>query len=145
MAITRKADAHWQGGLQTGGGQMRLGSGLFEGAYSFNSRLGDGTRGTNPEELLAASHAGCYTMALSAAFERAGHPVTDISTTASVQIDTDPPGLRISKIHLKTVGKVPGVDAETFEKMAQDAKINCLISKILGNVEVTLDATLLAE
>lgn len=145
MAITRKADARWQGGLQTGNGQMRLGSGLFEGAYSFNSRLGDGTRGTNPEELLAAAHAGCYSMALSAALERDGHPVTDISTVASVQIDQDAPGLRISKIHLKTVGKVPGIDAATFEQMAQDAKVNCLISKILGNVEISLDATLAAE
>src|SRR5947209_9229693 len=104
---TRNAEAEWRGGLQDGSGQMRFGSGAFDGAYSFKSRFEDGT-GTNPEELLAAAHAGCYSMALSGALGRNGTPPTRIATTAEVHLDKTDDGFRIQKIDLHTEADVPG-------------------------------------
>src|ERR1700722_2893299 len=117
MAI-RRSDAEWRGDLKTGAGTLKLGSGAFEGKYSFKSRFEDGP-GTNPEELIAAAHAACFSMALSAALAGAGHPPTRIHTNATVTFGPVPGGFAISKIELEVEGTVPGIDAETFEKMAQ--------------------------
>src|SRR2546425_9019764 len=118
----RTATARWEGGLQGGKGTMRLGSGAFEGQYSFSSRFEEGV-GTNPEELIAAAHAGCFSMALSAGLERAGHAPNSVETTASVHLSPkDGGGFRISRIDLKTTAEVPGLDADRFAAAAQAAK-----------------------
>jgi lipoyl-dependent peroxiredoxin len=136
----RTSEAEWQGDLKSGKGTVKLGSGAFEGQYSFNSRFAEGV-GTNPEELLAASHAGCFTMALSAALTEAGHPPSKLHTTANVQFGPVPGGFAVTRIDLSTEGAVPGIDAATFEKIATDAKENCPISKALKAVEITLKTT----
>jgi lipoyl-dependent peroxiredoxin len=139
--IKRIADAQWNGDLQSGSGSVALGSGAFKGAYSFKSRFEDGS-GTNPEELIAAAHAACYSMALSFALAQAGHKPTAVNTRATVNFGAVPGGFAISRIDLSTEGKVPGIDAATFQKFAADAKANCPISKALAAVEITLQAKL---
>jgi osmotically inducible protein OsmC len=138
----RSAEAQWQGSLQAGSGTMKLGSGAFEGPYSFASRFEDGT-GTNPEELLGAAHAGCFTMALSAALSRAGHPPTRVHTSAKVHIDRGDAGFSITLIELETEAEVPGVDDETFQREAHEAKAGCPVSKALAATQITLEAKLL--
>jgi lipoyl-dependent peroxiredoxin len=139
---TRKATAHWSGSVQEGNGTVALGSGAFEGAYSFRTRMGD-EPGTNPEELLGAAHAGCFTMALSAALTRAGTPPESLDTTARVHFEQQDAGWRITRIELSTTGTVPGIDQATFEKTAEDAKKNCPVSVALSGVpDVTLEAKL---
>jgi lipoyl-dependent peroxiredoxin len=140
MAV-RNADAEWRGDLKTGQGKVKLGSGAFEGSYSYNSRFEDG-KGTNPEELIAAAHAGCYSMALSAGLSQGGHPPTRIHTTARVIFGPSGGGFAISKIELTTEGSVPGIDAAAFDAAANDAKVNCPVSKALKAVEITLNAKL---
>lgn len=135
----RKAVAAWEGTLKEGNGKINISIG--EHAYSFSSRFEDGS-GTNPEELLGAAHAGCYSMALSAALERAGFPVDRVETTAEVTMEKTDAGMAITNIHLVTVGKVPTVDEATFMEHANTAKETCLISRALGAVPMTLDATL---
>jgi osmotically inducible protein OsmC len=121
---------------------MRLGSGAFEGQYSFKSRFEDGT-GTNPEELIAAAHAGCFSMALSNILSQAGHPPTSVQTTAQVHFGAVEGGFGITKIDLETVGEVPGIDEAAFIKNAETAKATCPISKALAAVpEITLNAKL---
>lgn len=137
----RKANARWEGGVPAGGGTVRLGSGAFEGPYSFSSRFEDGS-GTNPEELIGAAHAGCFSMALSLGLTQAGHPPDSIETDATVHIVKDGEGFTINRIELVTRGRVPGVDAAAFEQAAQGAKENCPVSKALAGAEITLDATL---
>jgi osmotically inducible protein OsmC len=138
----RNANARWQGSVQEGSGTVALGSGAFEGSYSFRTRMGDDP-GTNPEELLGAAHAGCFTMALSAALSRAGTPPTALATSARVHFEQKDVGWRITRIDLSTHGTVPGVDAERFREVASDAKANCPVSVALSGVpEVTLEATL---
>ena len=137
----RTADAQWEGSLQDGKGQMRLGSGAFEGAYSFQSRFEDGS-GTNPEELIAAAHAGCFSMALAAALGRAGHNPNKVATTATVHLDKGDAGFRISRIDLKTEADVPGIDAAEFQEVAETAKKTCPVSVALAATEITLDAKL---
>ncbi len=137
----RNASAVWQGDLRGGSGTMRLGSGAYEGAYSFQSRFEEGA-GTNPEELLGAAHAGCFSMALSNMLAQAGHPPTSVRTTAAVTIERVDGGFGITKIALSTVGDVPGITAEEFGKHADNAKLNCPVSQALKAVEVTLDARL---
>ena len=137
----RKADAQWEGSLQEGSGTMRLGGGAYEGPYSFKSRFEEGD-GTNPEELIAAAHAGCYSMALSGALGRAGHPPTKVHTTASVHLGKTDAGFRVQKIDLVTEADVPGIDEATFQDVAKTAKETCPISVLLSSVEITLDATL---
>jgi lipoyl-dependent peroxiredoxin len=134
---TRTSEAEWQGDLKSGKGTMKLGSGAFEGQYSFNSRFADGV-GTNPEELIAAAHAGCFSMALSAALTEKGHPPTKIHTSAKVFFGPVPGGIALSKVELTTEGSVPGIDAATFEEIAKGAKENCPISKALAALEITL-------
>jgi len=140
MAI-RTSEAEWQGDLKGGRGTMKLGSGAFEGQYSFSSRMEEGA-GTNPEELIAAAHAGCFSMALSFALSQAGHPPSRIHTTAKVHFGPAAGGFAISRIDLQTEGSVPGIDAAAFEKAAEGAKQNCPVSKALKAVEITLTTKL---
>src|SRR5262245_26969801 len=138
----RNSSAVWEGGLKSGQGKMKLGSGAYEGPYSFLSRLEDG-KGTNPEELIAAAHAGCLSMALSAALERAGTPVERISTEARATLEKVGDAFRITKMHLKVRGKVPGVDQAGFKAAAEKAKDGCPVSNALkNNVAFELDAAL---
>ena len=142
--ITRHADAEWLGNLVEGSGKVKLGSGAYEGPYSFRSRFESGT-GTNPEELIAAAHAGCFSMALSAALTGAGHSPTKIHTTASVKLEKDGAGFTITEIDLETEGLVPGIDEATFQTIAMDAKKNCPVSKALTGPKITLKAKFLAS
>ncbi len=140
MAI-RSADAEWTGSVVEGGGTVRLGSGAFEGKYDFKSRMEEGA-GTNPEELIAAAHAGCFSMALSALLSAAGTPPNRIHTVAKVHLVKRPEGFVIPRIDLESEGDVPGVDEEAFAKAAQTAKETCPVSKALAGTEIHLTATL---
>lgn len=142
MGITRKATARWEGDLKSGSGRLDTPqSGLLSATrYGFNSRFGD-EKGTNPEELIAAAHAGCFSMALSAKLTEAGHPPTSIETEARVELSTDG-GPTLSAIALKTKAVVPGIDEVQFRALADDAKQNCPISKALSAVPITLEAEL---
>jgi osmotically inducible protein OsmC len=124
-----------------GNGQLRLGSGAYEGAYDFRSRFGDGA-GTNPEELIGAAHAGCFSMALSAILGRAGITPESVLTTAKVHLEKQGEGFAISRIDLDTTVTATGLDDAAFQAHAQDAKVNCPVSKALAATEITLTATL---
>jgi lipoyl-dependent peroxiredoxin len=137
----RTATARWEGGLQDGKGTMRLGSGAFEGQYSFASRFEEGT-GTNPEELIGAAHAGCFSMALAAGLGRAGFTPTSVETSANVHLEKGDSGFRISRIELTTNAVVPGIDEATFAEQAEAAKAGCPVSQALAGVEIKLDAHL---
>jgi osmotically inducible protein OsmC len=137
----RKADAQWDGTLQQGTGTMRLGGGAYEGPYSFSSRFEDGT-GTNPEELIAAAHAGCYSMALSGALGRAGHEPVRVSTTASVHLERQEAGFRIVRIDLDTEAEITGIEESAFLEIAEATKSACPVSVALSAVEITLQAHL---
>ncbi|HVI57397.1 MAG TPA: OsmC family protein [Luteimonas sp.] len=143
MAMTRHATAHWSGDLKSGGGTISTPqSGLMaDTAYGFNTRFGD-KKGTNPEELIAAAHASCFTMALSNALAQAGHAPDAVDTRAEVDLSMDG-GPTISAIRLATKAKVPGIDAAKFRAIADDAKQNCPVSKALSAVPITLEAELL--
>ena len=142
MGISRHATAHWEGDLKTGRGQLSTPqSGLMENTrYAFNSRFGD-EKGTNPEELIAAAHAGCFTMALSARLTEAGHPPTRLDTRADIDLSMED-GPLLSQIRLKVSAEVPGIDDAKFQAIAQDAKQNCPVSKALSAVPISLEATL---
>ena len=134
----RTSEAEWKGTLKEGAGIMRLGSGAFEGAYSFPSRFESG-KGTNPEELIAAAHAGCFSMALSAGLGRAGFTPTRIHTVAKVHLGATEAGPTITKIELVVEGEVPGLDADGFKTHAEAAKKGCVVSRALAGVpEITL-------
>ena len=138
----RKADAEWVGTLQEGKGHMRLGGGAYEGPYSFVSRFEEG-EGTNPEELIAAAHAGCYSMAFSGALGRAGFPPARIATTATVHLNKTDEGFRVQRIDLATEAEVPGIEDGQFQEIAETSKKNCPISVLLGgSAEITLEAKL---
>lgn len=137
----RKSNAVWEGGLKGGKGTMALGSGAYQGAYSFGSRFED-AGGTNPEELIAAAHAGCYSMALSAGLERAGHSPERVATTARVHLEMGEGGPAITAIDLDAEARVPGLDAEEFQRHANAAKEGCPVSKALAAVEIRLQARL---
>lgn len=139
--MERHAEARWSGDLKSGKGSIRVGSGAFEGPYSFISRF-EGSGDTNPEELLGAAHAGCYSMALSHALASAGKPPTKIETTAKVQLEKDAKGFSIARIDLVTRGTVPGLSAAEFQRFAEDTKANCIVSRALAAVPMTLDAKL---
>jgi osmotically inducible protein OsmC len=139
--MQRTAEARWSGDLKSGKGSIRVGSGAFEGPYSFISRF-EGSKDTNPEELIGAAHAGCYSMALAHALATAGKPATSIDTTAKVQIEKDAKGFSIARIDLVTRGTVPGLSAAEFAKFAEDTKQNCIVSRALSAVPMTLDAKL---
>ncbi|MEA2332490.1 MAG: lipoyl-dependent peroxiredoxin [Thermoleophilaceae bacterium] len=138
----RTADARWNGSLQQGAGTMRMASGAYEGPYSFQSRFEEGD-GTNPEELIAAAHAGCFSMALSGDLGRAGHSPESVETMATVHIEPADPGFAITRIQLDTRARVPGIDADEFQRIAEGAKVNCPVSKALAAVEtIELNAEL---
>lgn len=141
MAV-RKSEAVWQGTLKEGKGTMRLGSGAYQGSYSFSSRFEEGS-GTNPEELIAAAHAGCFSMAFSGNLTKAGHNPESIHTVATVTLGVIDGKARITGIHLTCEGKVEGVSDEGFQEMAEAAKEGCPVSDALSNVPITLDARLL--
>ena len=138
----RRAEAEWKGNLSRGSGRMKLGSGAFEGPYSFSSRFEDGP-GSNPEELIGAAHAGCFSMALSHMLSEAGHIPDVVHTTAKVHIDKVADGFKITSIELHTEGKVPGIDQEAFQEKAEAAKEGCPVSQALAGTEIRLEAKLL--
>ncbi len=139
---TSTASAVWEGGLKGGKGTFKAASGAFQGAYTFATRF-EGAKGTTPEELIAAAHAACFSMALSAGLEKAGKPATSISTKASCTIEMVGGGPKITTMKLEVRGKVPGVDQAAFTKAAEEAKNGCPVSGALkGNVAFQLDAKL---
>lgn len=139
---TRTSSAVWEGTLKEGKGTMKFGGGAFEGQYSSSSRFEEG-KGTNPEELIGAAHAGCFSMALSGILTRAGHPPRRIATTAKVTIEKADAGFKITKIELITEAEVPGMDQQAFQTSAEEAKKNCPVSQALSAVNnITLQATL---
>jgi lipoyl-dependent peroxiredoxin len=139
----RSAYAQWEGTLQEGKGSVKFGSGAFEGGYSFSSRFEEAPL-TNPEELLGAAHASCFSMSLGAALGRAGHPATRINTEAKVHLTKQESGFSITRIDLETEGDVQGIDEETFQQFAQNAKTGCIVSRALAAVEITLTAKLVS-
>ena len=139
---TSTATATWEGWLRNGKGQFNAKSGSFQGSYSFSTRF-ESAKGTNPEELIAAAHASCLSMALSAELEKAGTPATRITTTASATISKVANGFKITRMRLEVRGEVPGVDKAAFAKAAEAAKEGCPVSQALkGNVSFELDARL---
>jgi len=140
-SIKRHASAAWHGSGKDGAGSLTTQSAtLKDTPYSFTARFGDG-KGTNPEELIAAAHAGCFTMATAFQLSGAGHPPENLSTEATLTMEQDGPGWKISAVHLVMRGKVSGLDAAAFHEMAEAAKANCPVSKVL-NATITLDAKL---
>ena len=144
MNFTRKAEANWDGGIIDGKGTVKLGSGAFEGAYSFKSRFSEDEeqKATNPEELIAAAHAGCYTMALSGNLGKAGYKPTNIHTTANVKIEKQGDGFVIPNIDLVTEAKVDGIEDEEFQKIAEETKKTCPVSQVLSGADISLKASL---
>ncbi len=142
---TRQAEAEWRGNLAQGSGRLKVGSGAFEGPYSFKSRFEEGQSATNPEELIGAAHAGCFTMALIAQLSQAGITPTHLHTSAKVKLDKVGGGFSITRIDLETEGDIPGVDDATFQKYALDAKQGCPVSKALAGTEIHLSAKLLSR
>lgn len=141
MAI-RTSKAQWDGNLQQGRGTMSLGSGAWSGAYSFQSRFEEGA-GTNPEELIAAAHAGCFSMAFANALAKAGFEPKRVSTTANVQLLKGDAGFSITQVELKTEADVPGIDPAKFQALAEEAKTGCPVSRALaGGPQIKLDAKL---
>jgi osmotically inducible protein OsmC len=138
---TRSAEATWDGNLKEGKGTMKFAGGGYEGAYSFASRFESG-KGTNPEELIAAAHAGCFSMALSHALAQAGFTPKRVHTTARVHLEKTADGFGIPRIDLVTEAEVPGIGDDAFRQQAEQAKQNCPVSKLLKAAQITLDARL---
>lgn len=130
---TSKSNAVWEGKLKDGKGKFTAGSGAFQGPYTFKTRF-EGAPGTNPEELLAAAEAACFSMALSAALEKAGKPATSIETGAACTIEMIDGGPKITKMDLTVKGKVPGLDQATFAKLANETKAGCPVSRALAGI-----------
>ena len=137
---THKAQAEWQGNLKDGRGNMKLGSGEFKGDFNAATRFEEGN-GTNPEEMIGAAHAGCYSMALANLLAEAGHKPKNVSTRAAVNLDKTDNGFAITKIHLETEANIPNMKDDEFKKFAEKAKTECTVSKALG-VDISLNATL---
>lgn len=140
----RHADAVWQGTLREGKGTMRLGNGAYDGPYTFASRFESG-EGTNPEELIGAAHAGCFSMALSAQLTRAGFSPERIQTRATVHLEKVGDANQITRIELDTQASVPGIDEATFQQSAMAAKNGCPVSQALAGVEISLNARLMSS
>jgi osmotically inducible protein OsmC len=141
--VERRADARWSGDLKGGTGTIKLGSGAFEGSYSFGTRF-ESAAGTNPEELLGAAHAGCFSMALAHALATAGHVPKSVATTARVRLEKAGSGFGITGIDLVTRAEVPGVSAGDFQRMAEETRTGCIVSRALAAVPTTLDAQLVS-
>jgi osmotically inducible protein OsmC len=140
---TRSAKAQWDGTLQEGKGTMAFGSGAFQGAYSFQSRFENGA-GTNPEELIAAAHAGCFSMAFAAALGKNGFNPKRVNTTANVHLTKGDAGFSINLIELQTEASVPGIDDAKFQEIAETAKKTCPVSRALAGPEIKLQAKLVS-
>ena len=145
VRVTRTAKATWQGDLAEGGGRIGVGSGAYEGPFTLRARVEDVERSTNPEELIGAAHAGCFTMSLANLLTESGHPAADLQTSAKVRLEQLETGFAITNIALETVGEVPGVDADTFARLAQQAKDTCPVSRALAGTEITLEARLASD
>jgi lipoyl-dependent peroxiredoxin len=140
----RNSSAVWEGNLKDGKGTMKLGSGAYEGAYTYASRF-ENAKGTNPEELIGAAHAGCFSMALAGVLAKSGHDAKRISTTARVSLTKGDSGFRITAIELETEASVPGLDRNDLQKHAEDAKKNCPVSRALSeDISVTVQAKLVS-
>ena len=139
---TRKAEAEWEGNLAEGRGKLKVGSGAFEGPYSFKSRFEEGQSATNPEELLGAAHAGCFTMALTAALSRAGIKPKRVRTEARVKLEKIGEAFSITQIELETEAEIPDIDDAQFQQYAQGAKENCPLSKALASTPLSMTAKL---
>ena len=137
----RTAEAKWNGSLTEGKGTMKFGSGAFDGAYSFSSRFEEGT-GTNPEELIGAAHAGCFSMAFSGALGKADFKPESVHTNATVHLVKSDAGFTISRIELDCEASVPGIDKNKFQEIAEAAKKGCPVSRALAGVEIVLNARL---
>ena len=142
IRVTRRSRASWQGTVPDGGGRLELGSGAFEGPFSLRARIEDVERATNPEELVAAAEAGCYTMSLASTLSEAGHPPEDLQTTANVRLEQQEGGFAITQIRLQTVGRVDGITQEQFAEFAAEAERSCPVSRALAGTEISVDATL---
>src|SRR6185369_3472247 len=140
---TRKAEAEWKGNLAEGSGRLRVGSGAFDGPYSFKSRFEEGQSATNPEELIGAAHAGCFTMALTAQLSRAGLTPTRIHTEARVKLEKIGDAFSITEIALETEAQIPNIDDTKFQEYARGAKENCPLSKALASTPIRMTAKLL--
>jgi len=138
--VVRSAEASWQGAVPDGSGRIALGSGAFEGPYSLRSRVEEGVQATNPEELVGAAEAACFTMSLANLLGQAGYPARDLRTTARVTLAQVGTGFNITRIDLRTVGDVPGVDHALFGDLASKAK-DCTVSRALTGTEITIDAS----
>src|SRR5215203_1266459 len=137
----RQAEAVWEGGLKDGKGRVKLGSGAFEGSYSFGTRFEEAP-GTNPEELIGAAHAGCFSMAFSAGLGKAGIAPKRVHTTARVHIEKVGEGFKITRIQLAMEAEIPGIDEKTFREQAEAAKKGCPVSQALAGTQIELDAKL---
>ena len=142
VRVTRRSEASWQGTVPDGGGRIALGSGAFEGPFTLKARVESVERATNPEELIGAAEAGCFTMSLANELQEAGHPPDDLRTTAEVRLEQLEGGFSITSIRLTTVGVVPGIDAATFARIAAEAEANCPVSRALAGTEITVEARL---
>jgi osmotically inducible protein OsmC len=141
----RSGAAEWHGNVQSGSGTVTIGDGVFEGAYSYDSRFGEG-QGTNPEQLIAAAHAACFTMALSNILSAAGHAPDSLRTNARVQLRNIDGAPTLSRIDLDTEGLVSGVDEQQFQAYADEAKRACPVSRALAGIpEIVLTASLAAD
>ena len=140
--VTRRSQATWRGTVADGGGRLSLGSGAYQGPFSLKARIEDVEKATNPEELIAAAEAGCFTMSLANLLSEAGHPPDELSTTAGVRLEQQDGRFGITQIELTTVGTVPGVTEERFSELAHEAKETCPVSRVLAGAEITLEAKL---
>ena len=139
----RTSDAQWDGPLADGSGTMRFGSGAYEGPFTFDSRFQREQGGTNPEELIAAAHAGCFSMALSGDLGKAGHTPTSVRTTASVHLDKESGGFTITAIDLRTEAEVPGIEEDEFQRIADHTRQTCPVARLLTGAPVNLEAKLI--
>lgn len=139
----RTAEAEWKGNLPEGSGKMKLGSGAYEGPFTFKSRMENGP-GTNPEELIGAAHAGCFSMAFSHQLATAGHAPKRVHTSAKVTFEKTDAGFAITSIALETEGEVPGISEAKFQELAEAAKKGCPVSKALAGTNITLKAKLIS-
>jgi len=142
LRIIRSAQASWSGTARDGGGRLALGSGAFDGPYNEHARVADGERTANPEELIGLANAACYTMSLADLLSDAGHPPQELLTDARVHLEQGESNWSIGRIELHTVGRVDGVDAATFDALAQQAKATCPVSRALAGTQITLVAEL---
>jgi osmotically inducible protein OsmC len=141
IRVTRTASASWTGTVPEGQGRLALGSGAYEGSFTLRARVEDVKQGTNPEELIAAASAGCFTMSLADLLSNAGHPPADLQTRALIRLEQTEAGFRITWIDLQTPGDVAGVDAGEFAALAEQARATCPVSLALAGTEITVTAT----